>query len=176
MNQLTLRKVMNDEVADLHRLARNTFLTAFAHFNDPADMDHYMQTSMTLKSFESQLIHPDSNFYFAFANDERIGYLKLNSGTAQTDDQLKNALEIERLYIDAHIQSKGFGGQMIQFAKEKADDGNYDWLWLGVWEHNLRAIQFYKRHGFQLFSTHEFYLGKDRQTDLLMKWQVSSSS
>jgi ribosomal protein S18 acetylase RimI-like enzyme len=41
-------------------------------------------------------------------------------------------------------------------------------LWLGVWEHNPRAIAFYRKRGFQDVGSHEFLLGQDRQTDRLM--------
>ena len=41
-------------------------------------------------------------------------------------------------------------------------------VWLGVWEHNPRAIDFYKKFGFEKFGTHIFYLGDDAQEDWLM--------
>jgi ribosomal protein S18 acetylase RimI-like enzyme len=40
---------------------------------------------------------------------------------------------------------------------------------LGVWEFNIKAIRFYHRYGFEAFSTHEFMLGDEKQTDVLMK-------
>jgi len=40
---------------------------------------------------------------------------------------------------------------------------------LGVWEKNIRALAFYRKYGFEQFSQHDFLLGKDLQTDILMK-------
>jgi len=42
-------------------------------------------------------------------------------------------------------------------------------VWLGVWEENQRAINFYKRNGFKEFGKHSFIVGDDEQTDLMMK-------
>ena len=44
-----------------------------------------------------------------------------------------------------------------------------DYVWLGVWEENHRALKFYQKNGFEVFGEHIFVLGNDRQTDLMMK-------
>jgi ribosomal protein S18 acetylase RimI-like enzyme len=41
-------------------------------------------------------------------------------------------------------------------------------LWLGVWEHNLRAIGFYRKRGFVQCGAQPFLLGTDLQTDWIM--------
>lgn len=57
----------------------------------------------------------------------------------------------------------------MDFAFSFARQLNKKTVWLGVWEHNLRAINFYKKHGFSKFGEHLFLVGKDAQTDWLMK-------
>jgi len=49
-------------------------------------------------------------------------------------------------------------------------------LWLGVWEKNIRAISFYKEHGFVKFGKHPYYIGKDKQMDWLMRYELSQNS
>ncbi len=43
-----------------------------------------------------------------------------------------------------------------------------DRLWLGVWEHNPKAMAFYKKFGFEVVGTQAFMLGNERQRDLVM--------
>jgi diamine N-acetyltransferase len=50
-----------------------------------------------------------------------------------------------------------------------------DYVWLGVWEHNSRAINFYKKNGFVEFDKHIFKLGDDEQTDILMKLKFKNN-
>ncbi len=47
-----------------------------------------------------------------------------------------------------------------------------NYVWLGVWEENKRAIQFYAKNGFVEFDKHIFVLGNDAQTDIMMKKQL----
>jgi diamine N-acetyltransferase len=45
-------------------------------------------------------------------------------------------------------------------------------LWLGVWEHNPRAISFYVKCGFRDIGSQDFWVGADRQTDRVMAMAV----
>jgi ribosomal protein S18 acetylase RimI-like enzyme len=56
----------------------------------------------------------------------------------------------------------------IDFAKQKRKQI----IWLGVWEKNQRAIDFYHKWGFENFGEQIFLLGTDLQTDLLMKKEL----
>ena len=47
-----------------------------------------------------------------------------------------------------------------------------DVLWLGVWEHNQRAISFYGQCGFRVVDSHTFLLGTDPQRDIIMSRQL----
>jgi ribosomal protein S18 acetylase RimI-like enzyme len=53
----------------------------------------------------------------------------------------------------------------IAIAKQKAKEV----VWLGVWEKNQRAIDFYLKFGFEKFGECDFLLGDDVQRDWLMK-------
>ena len=55
--------------------------------------------------------------------------------------------------------------QAIKIAKNK----RIDYVWLGVWEENPRAISFYKKNGFVEFDKHIFRLGDDEQSDIMIK-------
>jgi ribosomal protein S18 acetylase RimI-like enzyme len=57
----------------------------------------------------------------------------------------------------------------IELAREK----NVEYVWLGVWEQNPRAIRFYKKNGFVAFDKHIFKLGNDEQTDVMMKLKLN---
>jgi len=65
--------------------------------------------------------------------------------------------------------SKGVGQLLMEKAYQVAQLKKAEYVWLGVWEHNTKAIQFYKRNGFSEFGSHMFKLGNDDQRDILMK-------
>ncbi|WP_215222573.1 GNAT family N-acetyltransferase [Echinicola shivajiensis] len=46
-------------------------------------------------------------------------------------------------------------------AIELAEEKDVEYVWLGVWEQNPRAIRFYEKNGFKAFDKHVFKLGND---------------
>ncbi len=168
-NSITLKKVELTDVQTLLNISREMFFTAFAHLNKPDDMAIYASKAFTIEKLSEEINNAGSHFYFALLNDQIAGYIKLNANTAQTEFQDPQALEIERIYVDARFQNQQIGKQLLQFAMGKAIANKFNYIWLGVWDANHNAIRFYQRHGFRVFSSHEFMLGNDRQTDLLLK-------
>lgn len=45
---------------------------------------------------------------------------------------------------------------------------NKEAIWLGVWEKNDNAIDFYKKIGFVQAGAHSFYMGDEEQMDIIM--------
>ncbi len=62
----------------------------------------------------------------------------------------------------------GVGRELYNHALKVAREHGYNQIWLGVWEHNLKAIQFYKKLGFEKIGEHAFYMGEDKQIDEIM--------
>ena len=58
---------------------------------------------------------------------------------------------------------------LLKKAIELAQEARVDFVWLGVWKANERAIRFYQKHGFDIFGTHTFVLGTVEQEDWLMR-------
>jgi hypothetical protein len=166
---ITIHKVEISESEALLAYSKKTFYDFFAHQNDPANMEAYSVVAFTMESICEQINNSDSVFYFALYEGDIVGYLKLNFNDAQTEFKDKNALEVERIYVSGEHHGKYIGRQLLQFAMDMAAEKQFDYIWLGVWERNHKAIGFYQHHGFEVFSSHEFLLGDDRQTDLLMK-------
>jgi ribosomal protein S18 acetylase RimI-like enzyme len=106
--------------------------------------------------------------------DTIIGYLKINTGLSQTEIVEGNALEIERIYVSKDFHGKKVGQALYNKAIAIAIEKNVDYVWLGVWENNLRAIGFYRKNGFEEFDKHIFRLGNEEQTDIMMKLDLKT--
>ena len=164
-----IKKVEEADVPDLIRIARSTFVHTYRHLNDPVHFDAYMNTAMSEEQLRDEVSDPNSLFYVLKSPADIIGYLKLNRKEAQTEADMDDALEIERIYVIQSRKGEGLGARLIQKAKEVAVEEGCTMLWLGVWDQNHDAQGFYTRQGFQPFGTHDFMMGSDRQTDILMK-------
>ncbi len=167
-----IREVRLDELEILQQLATSTFVDTYASENTEENMNTYVSENFNKNKLIAQLKNPDVKFFFALIDGIIAGYIKLNIGKAQTDDKLENALEVERIYVINNYKGKSVGRQLLQKSFALAKSLNIDQVWLGVWENNLKAVAFYKKHGFYVFSEHEYILGTENQRDLLLKKEL----
>ncbi|MFP8892624.1 MULTISPECIES: GNAT family N-acetyltransferase [Chryseobacterium] len=169
MSSIIINKASAEDVEIVQSLGRQTFSETFAENNTEEAMKKYLEESFNTEKIKSELNNPDSFFYIAWEEDNPVGYLKVNSGKAQTELQDDTALEIERIYVKKSHHGKKVGQLLYNQALETAEQLGKSYLWLGVWEKNLRALQFYRKNGFVEFDKHIFRLGEEEQTDLMMK-------
>lgn len=166
---ITITPVTTDDLPQLQATGRQTFYETFYSDNTPEDMQLYLDTHFSTHRLTTELSNPYSAFYFAWYQQQVVGYLKINEGPAQTDINDKHALEIERIYVRKDFYGKKVGQQLFEKALQIAREKSFHYVWLGVWEHNTRALRFYQKNGFHSFGTHRFFVGHDNQTDVLMK-------
>ena len=162
------------DVPILRGIARDTFIETFSEANKAEDMDRYIAERFSEDQLARELSNPNSFFYVAEVNGRVVGYLKLNTAHAQTEPQAADALEIERIYVLGSYHGNGVGQALYHHAMSVAQGRKASYVWLGVWEHNHRALRFYEKNGFTAFGTHIFQLGNDQQTDILMKKSVAA--
>jgi diamine N-acetyltransferase len=169
-DNIKLTKISPADLKELQELGKKTFYESFAADNTAENMQYYLDTNFTDEKLSDEINNPESEFYFAKLHDKPIGYLKVNAGKAQTELQGNNSsLEIERIYVLKEFQGKKVGQILFDKALEIVKEKNADYIWLGVWEKNLKAIRFYEKNGFVQFDKHIFKLGDDEQTDIMMK-------
>ena len=163
------------KVVDLDTLlaiSRKTFHDAFYHLCKPTDYEAYAAMAFQPDKLLHEINNPNSFFYFAMLNGERIGYLKLNFYDAQTEFCEPDAMEVQRIYVTKGHQGKQIGKQLLDFATEKASERQMKYIWLGVWEKNPDAVRFYENNGFKIIGKHTFPFGDEVDTDWLMRKEV----
>ncbi|SEK41339.1 spermine/spermidine N-acetyltransferase [Aquimarina amphilecti] len=168
--KINIVKVLLKDKHKLLEIGRQTFYDAFGPpHNTEENIHYYLNQKFTLPKITNEILNTQSKFFFAIQKNEIAGYFKLNFEEAQTEKVKGKSMEIERIYITYHYQGAGFGQQLINKAIKIAKEKKVDFIWLGVWDKNLKAIEFYKRNGFKIFDNHIFMLGSDEQIDNMMK-------
>ena len=169
MKEFEVSKVSTSDADLLQIIAKQTFYETFKDQNSEEDMNQYLNENFSSQKIINELNTLNSEFYFATLNCKIVGYLKINFGNSQTELSNKNGLEIERIYVLNQFHGKNVGQILFDKVLEIALKHKNDFVWLGVWEKNPRAINFYKKNGFVAFDKHIFQLGNDKQTDIMMK-------
>lgn len=168
-----VKQISLNELEQLQIIGRQTFAETFSSKNSEENMKEYLENGFSTEKLKAELADNSSEFYFAKLDEKIIGYLKVNFGLSQTEVKHENALEIERIYVLKEFHGKKVGQILFDKAIHIARDKNVDYIWLGVWEQNPRAIRFYEKNGFIQFDKHVFKLGDDEQTDIMMKRKLN---
>jgi diamine N-acetyltransferase len=157
--------------------AKNTFEATYKHLNEPVFFNQYVEKNFTEDAFEKDLSDSEVEYWIIKEKEDVVAYIKLNINRlhdAQTiiHDTTGSMSELERIYVAESQKGKGLGKILLEKAIERAAFYQNDWLWLGVWEENTKALAFYQHLGFETFGNHIFYMGDDAQNDFLMRKKV----
>jgi ribosomal protein S18 acetylase RimI-like enzyme len=176
-DQPHIRPATPADAGPLAALAERTFRDTFAADNAPDDMEAYVRDSFGLGRVRVELGDAANTFLLAFTDgaERPTGYAKLRTGAADPSVRGPDPVELERLYVDRGALGRGVGAALMRASLDAARSAGHRTLWLGVWEHNARAISFYERWGFETVGDHVFRLGADDQRDLIMERPVPAA-
>lgn len=169
---IEIRQARPADLPELRRVAIETQIATFGPQNSPEIMEAFLAESYSVASFEQEFLEDGNPYYLAWDGEHLAGFIRL-----RTTDEVAHLLghktiEIQRLYVDVNYQGKKVGSALMRFALDYARAQNLEWIWLGVWENNHRAQEFYAHWGFERFSEHIFMMGPDPQTDWLMRFRL----
>jgi ribosomal protein S18 acetylase RimI-like enzyme len=151
----------------LAEVGRKTFSETFSAANTAENMRSYLEKTFAVDQVQKELEDPQCSFILMYDNEKIAGYAKIRR--RDTDKNGIRKLEIERIYADKEYIGKKAGKTLMQACLDTARNEGYKTVWLGVWEHNERAISFYEQWGFKTTGAHPFVLGEDVQIDLIME-------
>ncbi len=169
---LKIVKADVEHAAHLSSLSAKTFRDAFGQHNKSEDMDKYIAEQLSEAQLAGEIEHADNVFFLAWYHDRLAGYAKLRVNKEPEELKDNKPIEMERIYVLQEYHGQKIGAELMKHCIDFARTKNHGVIWLGVWEQNHKAVNFYKRFGFELFGAHPFLLGEDWQTDVLMKMEL----
>jgi diamine N-acetyltransferase len=172
LSTITIRVATRADAELIADLSRLTFYESFVKDNTKEDMDKFMNEQFTRPALIAEVGAPGNIFLLAHRMGEVAGYARLREDNNPPELTGQQTIEIARIYATQQMIGKGIGNALMEKSLQIARERNKKIVWLGVWEHNQRAIEFYTKHGFRKFSEHPFTLGNDVQTDWLMKKEL----
>ena len=167
--EITIRRILLKDAVALAEISRQTFYDTFTGTCTEKDMQNFLQEYFNLTQVQTELTNPDDYYFFAEADGKPVGYIRFKEDYNNWPLVKKwKALELKRLYVIQEYHGKGIAQQLMDFFILFAQQNKYQLVWLGVWEHNVRAQKFYEKYGFaDSGHRHDFPIGDTAQTD---KW------
>lgn len=170
--ELSIKRCDINDLDQLVEIAIETFVDTFLPNNKQKDIDQYVINAFKSSKLMDELHNPESQFFFIYADEELAGYLKVNVGTAQTEDMGPDSFEVQRIYVRQKFKRTGVGTELMTRAIQLAKRAKKKQVWLGVWEKNVNAQKFYEKFGFIKTGSHKFLMGSTPNHDWIMTKQL----
>jgi ribosomal protein S18 acetylase RimI-like enzyme len=166
-----VRVADSNDAALLAKLGSETFYETFSQYHTEEDMRLYLKKAYNEEQITANLLNPAIHYAILMDNDEEIGYVKLLLDANNPKLESKQ-IELEKIYVLKAKIGSGAGRKLMEYAIEYSIQHGFNVLFLGVWEENTRAVNFYKTAGFEIFDTRTFQLGETLCDDFLMKLEL----
>jgi ribosomal protein S18 acetylase RimI-like enzyme len=165
---MMIRALFLDESAALSELAIATYVDAFGHSMQPADLAAHIQGQLTPAHFASMLAR-DVVLGVEIAG-RLAGFIQFGLAHDALASGASRDQELRRLYVRAEFQQRGIGSALIEQALAHPDLRQAARIFLDVWEHNHGARRFYQRYGFTVIEQRAFVVesGAETSYDLIM--------
>ncbi|GHA53891.1 GNAT family N-acetyltransferase [Pontibacter akesuensis] len=141
--------------ADLHTLqdiAINSYGDHYLYLWYDGGM-WYIDRSFKDEALKAELADPNAAFYLIHAEEELVGFLKLNLHKAFAEYPAAEALELERIYLTKAASGKGIGAEAVKLTKAIAAEHGKKVIWLKAMD-SSRSVDFYEKNGFEKCGTH----------------------
>ena len=165
--EINIRRITIDDVATLSDMAKQTFYDTFTGTCTEEDMQSFLEQYFSQKQLGAEISNANNLYFFAEAEGIPVAYLQFMEDYSGFPLIKKwKALELKRIYVVRDYHGKGIAQKLMDFILDFAKEKKYEAVWLGVWEHNIRAQKFYEKYGFiNSGHTHDFPIGNTPQTD-----------
>lgn len=164
-----IRTAVEHDARALSELAERTFRDAFGGVNARDDVDLHCARAFAPDIQAREIKDPAIETLVVEHEGALVAFAQLRlSGESPPCVTLSPAVELQRIYVDRRWHGTGLARELMTNVFERTRKAGAKGLWLGVWEHNARAIRFYKRVGFSEVGDQVFRLGNDPQRDVVM--------
>ncbi len=166
---MQIRPANTNDANILAELGAKTFYETFREFHTEKDMQQYIKKAYSVELMTENLSKESIQYFIAFDEDKPIGYLKLIKDASHEKLASEKNIELEKIYVLKEYLDKKVGKELMLQAINFSKQNNFETLFLGVWQENHRAVNFYKKFGFETFTIRTFQLGETLCDDFLMK-------
>lgn len=175
MSIATIRLAQSDDAAALAHLAECSFRETFSTADNHADMNLYCAQHFGVEVQRPAILDPNHRILLANIEQQLVAFAQVRLHSPQDGVVANQPSELQRLYVLQTWQGRGVAQELMSQILTTVNRIGADSLWLGVWEHNPRAIAFYRKYGFQVIGEHIFQLGRDPQRDLIMATAIGTT-
>lgn len=155
MDILIRRATENDTkiIADIGRSA-----VKLSHLDScsETDMNYFLTTHYNEDAILNELAEPSHIYYVIYYGGQPAGFSKIILNVAHPNIPHKHVTKLDRIYLDSKFYDLKLGHHLLNHNVALSKESGQCGMWLFTWTGNERAVNFYKRNGFQVIGSHKF--------------------
>jgi ribosomal protein S18 acetylase RimI-like enzyme len=124
-----------------------------------------MQTHYNEAAIEKELADRNNIYHLIYYNNEPAGFSKIVLNTPHTNITLPHTTKLDRIYLLQEYFDKKLGYALLQHNIALSKAQQQQGMWLFTWVGNQRAINFYKKAGFEIAGSHMFSVTADHANE-----------
>ncbi len=165
--KILFREATPADAVQLAGFAASMFNETFGHLYKAADLESHLKEKCSVESFVEAFVEGDL-MILAYDGDELIGYCKIGDVGLPVPHPPGGAQEIHRIYIRRKYHGSGLGQEMLKRALATQRLKEASLVYLGVWEENDRAKQFYYKNGFMPVGRYLYNVGAQVDNEMIL--------
>lgn len=158
---ISIRRANENDNKLLADIGKTTFIESHGNSASPKDINSYIDKNLNPQSFKDELIDTNNIYHLIYYNQQPVGFSKIIFNIPNHNTDILNITKLERIYVLKEFYGLKLGFQLldhnISLSRTKGQSG----IWLNVWTKNQRAIDFYKKAGFEIIGSYDFKISEN---------------
>jgi diamine N-acetyltransferase len=169
--EIIIRQMKQGDLEMLHNLCRDVYSKNFYQHWDDDGLELYLDDVFAMDRMKIELSGKEIQYYTAFANQEPVGFMKINLYSDLPGTGIKKGMELDKIYVLPEVKRTKIGKKLLGVALDIAAGNQKEILWLSVIDTNIEAISFYEKAGFRFHSKTELSYPKFKK-ELRCMWRM----
>lgn len=157
---ITITKAKPEHSKLIATLGKQTFFESHGHSASKKDVANFISKTYNeatvLKEFENK----NSVYHLLYVDQTLAGFSKIQLQTPNINISDQNITKLDRIYLLEAFHGKQLGAKLLDFNIKLSKQNNQNGLWLVVWVENHKAINFYKKKGFEIVGVYDFKISE----------------
>ena len=162
MENHTIRKAVLADAKFISMLAKINFSEAYGNlFRSKRNLRIYINSVFSIEKIQTALQKEENIFWIAFSGILPVGYAKLKKNSPVPNTNLKNAAELQKVYVLKDYSAAGNGAQLKSDFFKKIQELELHRIWLRELHTNEKTLNFYREHNFHKHDSQSFSIEKE---------------
>ena len=167
-----IEQATQKDIRLLSDIGMRSFIESHGHSAAREDIDKYVGETYSETALLKELTDLKNIYYIIFYEQKPAGYSKIIFNSPHKEVAKQNVTKLERLYLLKEFYGADLGTELLNFNIKLSKNNDQTGMWLYTWKENERAITFYRKFGFQIIGSADFWLTPTHANpNHLMYWE-----